>query len=116
MKIFSLIRRQMAPLFALRYLFLERPNRKEPAMSRKIQFACLFLLLGLLSTAAQSSLAQCPNGGPGPLCFGNYFLVTGDYVVAGPQNITTNFVSINGITYAKGTISIPDLNSGIQPG
>ncbi|MGB2897719.1 MAG: hypothetical protein WBB89_00535, partial [Candidatus Acidiferrum sp.] len=110
MKIFSLIRRQMAPLFALRYLFLERPNRKEPAMSRKIQFVCLFLLLGLLSTSAQSGFAQSTNG---PLNFGNNFFVTGDYVVAGAQGLNTNFAN-DGTT--KGTINIPDANPGVQPG
>ena len=34
MKIFSIIRHHMTPLCALRYLFLARPNGKEPAMSR----------------------------------------------------------------------------------
>src|SRR5882672_7960867 len=122
MKIFSFIRRQMTPLFALRYLFLERPNRKEPAMSRKIQFACLFLLLAPLSAAAQSAQSAsvpCPNGGPGPLCFGNNFFVTGDYVVAGAYGLNKQVK--NG--FATGTINVPDkdpvtgtMNPGIQPG
>jgi len=105
MKIFSLIRRQMTPLFALRHLFLARPNSKEPAMSRKIQFACLFLLLGLLSTA-QSGFAQ------NPLDFGNNFFVTGDYVVAGAYNMNTNMVTKGGITYTAGTINVPDKKPG----
>ncbi len=112
MKIFSFIRRQMTPLFALRYLFLERSNSKEPAMSRKIQFACLFLLLAPLSAAAQtaSTSAPCPNGGPGPLCFGNNFFVTGDYVVAGAYNMTSQFENRGGTLYAVGTINVPDAN------
>src|SRR5258706_7857394 len=73
--------------------------------------AYLFLLVGLLSTTAQSGFAQSDP----PLTFGNNFFVTGDYVVAGAQNITTNFVSINGNSYAKGTITVPDLNPGINP-
>ena len=107
MKIFSFIRRQMTPLFALRYLFLARPNSKDPAMSRKIQFACLFLLLGLLSTAAQSGFAQSSVD---QLNFGNNFFVTGDYVVAGAQGMNLNFAN-DGTT--TGTIKFPDGNLGI---
>src|SRR6266478_5190632 len=112
MKIFSFIRRQMTPLFALWHLFLARPNSKEPAMSRKIRFACLFLLLAPLSAAAQtaSTSAPCPNGGPGPLCFGNNFFVTGDYVVAGAYNMTSQFENRGGTLYAVGTINVPDAN------
>ncbi len=118
MKIFSLIRRQMTPLFALRYLFLARPNSKDPAMSRKIQFAFVLLLLGLLSTAAQSGFAQSGSAqsNVNPLAFGNNFFVTGDYVVAGAQGMTSSFTTINGNSYAIGTIKIPDGNPGIQPG
>ena len=113
MKIFSFIRRQMTPLFALRYLFSARPNSKEPAISRKIQFACLFLLLGLLSTAAQSGFAQSGSAqsNVNPLAFGNNFFVTGDYVVAGAQGLGVNAPAQNG--FATGTITIPDLNPGI---
>jgi len=78
-------------------------------MSRKIQLACLFLLLGLLSTAAQSGFAQSSVN---PLAFGNNFFVTGDYVVAGTYGMTTHVA--NG--FATGTITIPDANPGIQPG
>jgi hypothetical protein len=115
MKIFSLIRRQMTPLFALRYLLLARPNSKEPAMSRKIQFACLFVLLGLLSAAAQSGFAQNASAqNTNPLNFGNNFFVTGDYVVAGAQGMNSSFTTINGNSYAIGTIKIPDGNPGIR--
>src|SRR3989442_1402221 len=110
MKIFSLIRRQMTPLFALRYLFSARPNSKEPAMSRKIQFACLFLLLGLLSTPTQSGFAQnaaAPD--PPPLNFGNNFFVTGDYAVGG-----VSLIGKSSSGFATGTISIGgDTNPGV---
>jgi len=78
-------------------------------MSRKIRFACLFLLLGLLFTTAQSGFAQSDP----PLTFANNFFVTGDYVVGGAQGLNTNFAN-DGTT--TGTITIPDLNPGIQPG
>jgi hypothetical protein len=97
MKIFSFIQHQMALL---------RPNSKGPAMSRKIQFAGLFLLLGLLSTAAQSAFAQNQQ-----LTFGNNFFVTGDYVVAGANMDEEEYGS-----YATGTFRFPDLNPGIRPG
>jgi hypothetical protein len=85
-------------------------------MSRKIQFLSLLVLLGLLSTPNQSGFAQNATGlGQNPLTFENNFFVTGDYVVAGAQNMTTNFVSINGNSYANGTIMVPDGNPGINP-
>ena len=86
------------------------PLRKEAAISRKIQFICLFGLLGLLSLATQPGFAQSP------LNFGNNFFVTGDYIVAGAYNMNQNFTTINGVTYAVGTINVPDTNPGIQPG
>jgi hypothetical protein len=110
MKIFSIIRHQMTPLSALRYLLLARPNSKKPAMSRKIQFACFFFLLGLLSTPTQSGFAQnaaAPD--PPPLSFGNNIFVTGDYVVAGAQGMASHLS--NG--FATGTITLPDTNPGI---
>jgi len=79
-------------------------------MSRKIQFVCVFILLGLLSLATQPGFAQSP------LNFGNNFFVTGDYIVAGAYNMNQNFTTINGVTYAVGTINVPDTNPGIQPG
>ncbi len=106
MKIFSFIRRRMAPLFEFWYWFLARPNSKEPDKSRNIQFAALFLLLALLSIATQSCFAQSVNG---PLNFGNNFFVTGDYVVAGAR---LNEEESNG--FATGTIKIPDANPGIR--
>ena len=88
------------------------PLSKEAAMSRKIQFVFLFLLLGLLSTAAQLCFAQA---GP-PLNFANNYFVRGDYTVAGAQGMTSNFTNIKGIQYAVGTITVPDdLNPGNKP-
>src|ERR1700687_477477 len=79
-------------------------------MSRKIQFVCLFVLAGLLSTVTQLGFAQADP----PLNFDSNYFVTGDYVVAGAYNMTTTFVTINGQNYAKGTITIPDTkNTGI---
>ena len=77
---------------------------KEAAMSRKIRFVCLFVLLGLLSLATQPGFAQSP------LNFGNNFFVTGDYIVAGAYGMTTKSTTINGVTYAVGTINVPDAN------
>ena len=84
------------------------PLSTEAAMSRKIQFICLFVLLGLLSLATQPGFAQPP-----PLNFGNNFFVTGDYIVAGVYGINTNFTKINGVSYTTGIISVPDPNPGI---
>ena len=85
------------------------PLSTEAAMSRKIQFICLFVLLGLLLTATQPGFAQSP-----PLNFGNNFFVTGDYIVAGAYGMTANFKTTNGVSYAVGTISVPDSqNMGI---
>src|SRR5260370_5795171 len=47
-----------------------------------------------------------------PLTFGNNFLVTGDFVIAGANGLNVNVA--NG--FATGTIQIPDANPGIQPG
>jgi Bacterial Ig-like domain (group 3) len=90
------------------------PLSKAAAMSGKVQFVRLFVLLGLLSTVAQVGFAQSPNP---PLNFGNNFFVTGDYLVAGAYGMTTNFKTTNGVSYAVGTISVPDNNNGIpNPG
>jgi hypothetical protein len=77
-------------------------------MSRKIQFVCLFVLLGLLSAAAQLGFAQSP------LTFSNNFFVTGDYIVAGAVGMNKSFQTINGTSYTVGTITVPDGNPGIQ--
>src|SRR5258708_26134636 len=87
------------------------PLGKEAARSRKIQFVYLFVLLVLLSIATQSGFAQSPNP---PLNFGNNFFVTGDYIVAGAYNMNQKFTTINGVSYAVGTISVPDTNPGIS--
>src|ERR1700740_3756981 len=83
-----------------------------PALIKKISTVCLrpelaylFLLLGLLSTAAQSVFAQ---GNP-PLTFGDNFFVTGDYAVGGAVLGKSN----NG--FVTGTISIGgDQNPGVK--
>jgi len=74
-------------------------------MSRK-RLLPFLVLLGVLPTVG---FAQSPA----PLNFGNNFFVTGDYIVAGANGMTTQFTTINGITYAVGTISVPDSNPGI---
>src|SRR5438874_3030797 len=74
--------------------------------SYKQLFFLLVLSLGL-QTLAPSALAQTQT----PLSFGNNFFVTGDYVVAGAYNMTTSFQPINGVSYAVGTIRVPDVNS-----
>jgi hypothetical protein len=84
---------------------------KEAAMSRKIQFVCLFVLLGLLSTATRSGFAQADP----PLTFANNYFVRGDYTVAGATGMTSNFTTINGTQYAVGKITVPDPNPGIKP-
>jgi hypothetical protein len=81
------------------------PLSTEAAMSRKIQFICLFVLLGLLSLATQPGFAQSPTP---PLHFVNNFFVTGDYIVAGAYGMNTKFTTINGVSYAVGTINVPD--------
>ena len=72
------------------------------------QLLPLLVLLGVLPTVAPSGFAQSP---PPPLNFANNFLVTGDYVVAGAYGMTTKFQTINGVSYAVGTISVPDVNN-----
>jgi hypothetical protein len=78
--------------------------------SYKKLFSLLVLLIGI-PTVAPSALAQAQT----PLTFSNNFFVTGDYVVAGAYNMTTKFTTINGVSYALGTINVPDTqNMGIQ--
>src|SRR5579864_5608362 len=73
----------------------------------KTQLLSQFVLLALLLTATQSGFAQAP------LNFSNNFFVTGDYVVAGAYNMSKSFTTINGVSYAVGTINVPDTNPGI---
>jgi hypothetical protein len=87
------------------------PLSTEAAMSRKIQFIWLFVLVGLLSTAAQLGFAQADP----ELNFANNYFLRGDYTVAGAQGMTSNFTNINGNQYAVGTIAVPDPNPGIKP-
>ena len=61
------------------------------------------VLLGLLSTLTSRVFAQAP-----PLNFANNFFVTGDYIVAGAYNMTTSFETRGGVSYAVGTIKVPD--------
>src|SRR4051812_41080165 len=70
----------------------------------------MLVLAGMLLTLAPSGFAQSSP----PLNFGNNFFVTGDYIVAGAYNMTKSFTTINGISYAVGTINVPDTNPGIQ--
>ena len=71
----------------------------------KIQFLFLCVVVALLSMGTQSGFGQTAP----PLNFGNNLFVTGDYIVAGAQNMNKTFS--NG--YAVGTITIPDPNPGI---
>src|SRR5438477_744382 len=79
---------------------------KEIAMMSHKQLLPLLVLLGVLPTVAPSGFAQANP----PLNFGNNFFVTGDYVVAGAYNMTTKFQTINNVSYAVGTINVPDVN------
>jgi len=77
-------------------------------MSHK-QLLPLLVLLGVLPTVG---LAQSPTP---PLNFGNNFFVTGDYIVAGAYGMNTNFQTNKNVSYAVGTITVPDdSNPGIQ--
>jgi hypothetical protein len=71
------------------------------------QRARIFMLLVMLPAV---SLLAWPQNAPAtpPLNFGNNFFVTGDYVVAGAYGVNTNFTTINGASYAVGTINVPD--------
>ena len=82
---------------------LFRPSSMRPAL--KFQFLAICSALALLPMGTPSSLAQSTP----PLNFGNNLFVTGDYIVAGAQNMNKTFS--NG--YAVGTITIPDPNPGI---
>ena len=74
------------------------------------QLMSLLVLLGALPAMAPSGFAQAPNP---PLNFANNFFVTGDYIVAGANGMTRSFSTINGVSYAVGTITVPDSNPGI---
>jgi hypothetical protein len=76
------------------------------------QLVALLFLLVVLPTLTHPALSQnaAPNN---PLSFGNNFFVTGDYVVAGAYNMAKTFTTINGVSYAVGTINVPDTNPGI---
>jgi len=69
---------------------------------------CSLVLAGL-ACATILSVSTFAQSDP-PLNFGNNYFVRGDYVVAGAQNMTTQFA--NG--FAIGTITIPDTNPGIK--
>ena len=86
-------------------------EEREMKPIRKIQFLSLCVLLGLVSTGEQSVFAQA---GP-PLSFANNYFVRGDFTVAGAQGMLSNFTTINGNSYAVGTITVPDTNPGIKP-
>jgi hypothetical protein len=78
---------------------------KDPMCKSQLSFQ--FVLLALLLTVTQSGFAD-------PLNFGNNFFVTGDYIVAGAYGMTTKFTTINGVSYAVGTINVPDQNKGVS--
>src|SRR5207248_2882588 len=84
------------------------------AVTRKMfspkQLMPILVLWGAIAMLAPSGFAQAPTP---PLSFGNNFFVTGDYIVAGANGMTTNFTTISGIPYAVGTITVPDSNPGI---
>jgi hypothetical protein len=71
------------------------------------RFMPMLVVLGTLPTITGSAFAQAPS----PLNLANNFFVTGDYVVAGAYNMTTSFQTIGGVSYAIGTIKVPDANS-----
>ena len=75
-------------------------------LSWTIALTFILVLVLARTAAAQNAGAQNP-----PLNFANNFFVTGDYVVAGAQGMTSHLV--NG--FATGTITIPDGNPGISP-
>lgn len=77
----------------------------------KIQFLSLCVLLALLSMGTQSGFAQADP----PLSFANNYFLRGDFTVAGAQGMLSNFTTINGNSYAVGTITVPDTNPGIKP-
>src|SRR5436305_10534147 len=98
-------------------LFVCKSSRNWGDMKLR-QLACRALLLtlfGVVPAVAPFGFAQsAPVSVPPPLNFGNNFFVTGDYVVAGAYNMNKSFTTINGISYAVGTINVPDTNPGIQ--
>ncbi len=81
-------------------------HSEELAMARKSRLLCLLVLVSFVSALTQFTFAQA---GSNPLNFANNLFVTGDYIVAGAQGMTSTFQ--NG--YAVGTIFIPDPNPGI---
>ena len=76
-------------------------STKKAMNSYKQLFSLLVLSLGL-QTLAPLPLAQAQT----PLSFGNNFFVTGDYIVAGAYGMTSKFTTINGVSYAVGTINV----------
>ncbi len=84
------------------------PTHGPISWGRRLMPATAALGLLMVLGFAQSSSAQSDP----PLTFGNNFLVTGDFVVAGANGLNVNVA--NG--FATGTITIPDPNPGIQPG
>src|SRR5215469_4811649 len=78
------------------------PGGRKPRSPRR--WIPFLVLLGMLPTVAR--VAQSQN----PLNFGNNFFVTGDYIVAGANNMNQTFTTINGISYTVGRINVPDTN------
>src|SRR5215469_3109716 len=90
----------------LRSIHSSHLGSRKPSSPR--QWLPFFVLLGMLPTVAR--FAQSQNA-PAPLNFENNFFVTGDYIVAGAYNMTSSSQTINGVSYAVGTINVPDKNS-----
>lgn len=89
----------------LRNVDAGNPGGRKPWLPKR--WMPFLVLLAMLPTIARSARAQ---NAPGPLNFGNNFMVTGDYVVAGAYNINQTFTTINGTSYTVGTINVPDVN------
>lgn len=70
----------------------------------------LLLIIGLAQAGFAQSAAAASDP---PLNFANNFFVTGGYIVAGASGMAQKFTTINGVSYAVGTITVPDGNPGI---
>jgi len=87
---------------------LTQEKREVPVQRNLRSFVVCLALLLMAAALVTPALGQAP-----PLNFGNNFFVTGDYIVAGAYGMTTKFATNNGVSYAVGTISVPDTNPGI---
>ena len=81
-------------------------SRKPRQLKHLVRILVLLWTLPVVSVMARSQNAPAT-----PINFGNNFFVTGDYLVSGAYGMTSNFKTINGVSYAVGTINVPDANS-----